>query len=91
MLDEPLHLAIGDVIEVTAGLGVGVAGPAGPGVEQRIVDAEAALGRAKQRGSGQVEVAAEGVARTRRGRIEAQRAFRWPSMRTSSSSTTRRR
>ena len=76
VVEEPVRLARGDVVEVTAGVGVGVAGPNGPGVEQRIVDAEAALGRAKQRGSGQVEVVAEGMATSRRGRIEAQRALR---------------
>lgn len=46
----------GREITFTLGIGVGISGPAGPGVGQRILEAEAALRTAKQRGQAQCEV-----------------------------------
>ena len=76
VLEQPVPLGGGETIAVTAGMGVGIAGPTGSGVEQRILDAEEALRRAKQRGRGQCEVAAEGMATSRHRRVEAERALR---------------
>ncbi len=75
LVAEPLALDGGE-ITLTAGVGVGMAGPNGPSVEERILDAETALYKAKQRGRGQCEVMSEGVTLGRHKRADEKQALR---------------
>lgn len=76
VLEEPVALGDGEVISVTASVGISVAGPTGPGPEERILDAEEGLRRAKQGRRGSCEVVVDGSQATRASRIEAERALR---------------
>jgi diguanylate cyclase (GGDEF)-like protein len=74
-LQQPMQLSDGSEIALTVGIGIGLAGPGGPDVEERILEAEDALSRAKRRGRAQFEVAAEGVETSRRSRTQAHRSL----------------
>jgi diguanylate cyclase (GGDEF)-like protein len=74
-MQQPMLLSDGSEIAVTVGIGIGLAGPGGPNVEERILEAEDALARAKRRGRAQFEVACEGVQPSRRSRTEAHQSL----------------
>ena len=74
-LEGPMALSSGSEIAITVGIGIGLAGPDGPDVEERILQAEDALGRAKARGHAQFEVTSEGAVPSRRGRTEAHQSL----------------
>jgi EAL domain-containing protein (putative c-di-GMP-specific phosphodiesterase class I)/ActR/RegA family two-component response regulator len=63
-------------VEITVGIGVGIAGPDGPDAEQRILDAETALHVAKLRGPAEWEMVADDRRRRRSRRPEEEEPLR---------------